>query len=217
MNLNGILAAFSNHNNDVVPNLLDALQGMPESAEHRITLATLMGGRIQQTQLLKPLDPEQDFSSLKQSLKSGLSLACIRQKQTDSNVHLATTFDMAVAIHGLIDNLPDIQTQLFQLGYDVDNLSPCDLIRCLIRRYLDIPMPVRDACLTAINRLSGEFALIALFAEQKSLVIAQKGIPMTLSSRENEVYIASNTAGCFVQPLMLLEENSFLILRSFQK
>ncbi len=216
--MNAILAAFSNSNN-VVPSLEESLQAMPfKYREHDgITIAALMAGRIQQRQFVKPVSPGQDFSSFQQSLTGCLSLACIREKRQKSNVHLAATFEMAVAYHGFIDNIPDIQQQLFQLGYEVDSLSPCELIMRFIHRYLDIEMSVREACLTAIRRLNGEFALIALFAEQKSLVIAQKGMPMTLGMKENEVYIASNTAACLVQPLMLLEENSLLILRSFQK
>jgi len=76
---------------------------------------------------------------------------------------------------------------------------------------------VRKASLTTIRRLKGEFAIIALFAEQKSLLVAQRGVPMTLSIKENEVYIASNTAARIVQPTMLLEEDSLLILRSMKE
>ncbi len=215
--MNGILAAFSNNN--VVPSLVEGLQRMPfeEGEPDGITIAALMAGRIQQRQFVKQVAPEQDLSSFRQSLTGCLSLACIRMIRQESNVHFCNTFDMAVAYHGFIDNIPDIREQLFQLGYEVDSLSPGELIVRFIRRYLDIPMSVREACLTAIRRLNGEFALIALFAEQKSLVIAQKGMPMTLGIKENDVYIASNTAACLVQPTMLLEENSLLILRSFKK
>jgi len=219
--MSGILAAFGDNN--VVPSLFEGLQRMQfEYGEHdRVTIAVLMAGRIQHFVKKEPVHPGEDFSSLlqKQNLTGCLSLACLRQKRQSQKytVHLAATDDIAIAYHGFIENLDDIREDLFQLGYEVGNLCPSELILLFIRRYLDIGMSVREANLTAIKRLIGEFAIIALFADQKSLVIAQRGVPMTLGIQKNEVYIASNTAARIMQSSMLIEENSLLILRSFQK
>ncbi len=220
--MNGIIAAFSDNN--VIPSLFEGLQRMQEYGEHDgVSIAVLMDGCIQQRHFVKKeqVHPGEDFSSFlqKQNLTGCLSLASIRQKLQDqeSHVHLAASCDMAVAYHGFIENIPEIREELLKLGYEVDSIGPSELILRYIHRYLDIGMSVREANLTAIKRIIGEFAIIALFADQKSLVIAQKGVPMTLSIKENEVYIASNTAACFVQPTMLVDEDSLLILRSFKK
>ena len=213
--MSGILAAFSNNN--VVPSLFEGLQRMQfEYGEHDgVSIAALMAGRIQQRHFVK-----QDFSRfLQKNLTACLSLACIRQKRQSQkyHVHLAATEEIALAYHGFIDNLPELREDLLQLGEEVQSLSPSELILHLIRRYLNREMSVREASLTTIRRLKGEFAIIALFAEQKSLLVAQRGVPMTLSIKENEVYIASNTAARIVQPTMLLEEDSLLILRSMKE
>ncbi len=219
--MSGILAVFSDNN--VVPSLFEGLQRMQlKYGEHDgVTIAALMAGRIQQRHFVKPDLSEQDLSRFLQipPLTACLSLACIRQKRQSQkyHVHLAASESCAIAYHGFIDNLPDIRGDLLQLGEDVHSLSPSELILHFIRRYLNRKMSVREASLTLIRRLKGEFAIIALFAEQKSLLVAQRGVPMTLSIKENEVYIASNTAARIVQPTMLLEEDSLLILRSFQK
>jgi len=221
--MSGILAVFGDNN--VVPSLFEGLQRMSfEYGEHDfVTIASLMKGRIQQRHFVKkePDFSEPDLSRFlqKQSLTACLSLACIRHKRQSEkyHVHLAATEQIALAYHGFIDNLPEIQEMLLSLGYELDNRSPSEVILRLIRRYLDIEMSVREASLTTLRHLKGEFSIIALFAEQKSLLIAQRGVPMTLGIKENEVYIASNTAARIVQPTMLLEENSQLILRSFQK
>ena len=216
--MSAILAAFSNNN--VVPSLFEGLQRMQfEYGEHDgVSIAALMAGRIQQRHFVKQ---EQDFSRFleKQTLTACLSLACIRQKRQSQkyHVHLAATESCALVYHGFIDNLPDLRKDLLQLGEEVQSLSPSELILHLIRRYLNREMSVREASLTTIRRLKGEFAIIALFAEQKSLLVAQRGVPMTLSIKENEVYIASNTAARIVQPTMLLEEDSLLILRSMKE
>jgi glutamine---fructose-6-phosphate transaminase (isomerizing) len=217
--MNGILASFSHKN--VIHALFESIQSMPFKyrGHHEISIAALEAGNIQKKEFVKPNYPEEEVSSFDQNLTASLTLACIREKRQEqtSHVHLATSRDIAVAYHGFINNISDIREQLFQLGYEVDRLSPSELIVYFIRRYLDVPMPVREASLTAIRRLNGEFALIALFAEQNSIMIAQNGMPMTLSMKKNEVYIASNTAGCLVHPTMFLEEDSLLILRSLQK
>ena len=216
--MSAILAAFSNNN--VVPSLFEGLQRMQfEYGEHDgVSIAALMAGRIQQRHFVKQ---EQDFSRFleKQTLTACLSLACIRQKRQSQkyHVHLAATESCALVYHGFIDNLPDLRKDLLQLGEEVQSLSPSELILHLIRRYLNREMSVRKASLTTIRRLKGEFAIIALFAEQKSLLVAQRGVPMTFSIKENEVYIASNTAARIVQPTMLLEEDSLLILRSMKE
>ncbi len=214
--MSAILAAFSNNN--VVPSLFEGLQRMQfEYGEHDgVSIAALMAGRIQQRHFVK-----QDFSRFleKQTLTACLSLACIRQKRQSQkyHVHLAATESCALVYHGFIDNLPDLRKDLLQLGEEVQSLSPSELILHLLRRYLNREMSVREASLTTIRRLKGEFAIIALFASQNSLLIAQRGVPMTLSIKENEVYIASNTAARIVQPTMLLEEGSLLILRSMKE
>jgi len=221
--MSGILAAFSNNN--VVPSLFEGLQRRKEEyGEYDgVSIAALMAGRIQQRHFVKNEQDlsEQDFSRFlqKQTLTACLSLVCLRQKRQSQkyHVHLAATESCALAYHGFIDNIPDIRKELLQLGEEVQSLGPSELILHLLSRYLNRKMSVREASLTAIRRLTGEFAIIALFASQKSLIVAQRGVPMTLSIKENEVYIASNTAARIVQPTMLLEENSLLILRSFQK
>jgi len=148
-----------------------------------------------------------------------LSLACLRQKPQDEKypVHLAATEEIALTYHGFIDNLSDIQEQLLQLGYEVDSLCSSEVILLFIRRYLDIEMSAREASLCVLKRLKGEFAIIALFADEQSLVIAQRGVPMMLFIKENEVSICSDSTACLVQSLMQIEQDSLLILRSFQK
>lgn len=223
--MSGIIAAFSDKN--VVPALFDGLQRMQvEYGEHDgVTIAALMAGRIQQRHFVKKEQDlsKPDFSSFleKQTLTGCLSLACFRQKQPDqeSHVHLAGTEQLALVYHGVIDNLPEIREQLFQLGYEPGSLCPSELILLFIRRYLDIAMSAREASLTAIKRLRGEFAIIVLFAKEKSLVVAQRGVPMMLGIKDNEIYIASDTTALnyFVQPIMLLEKDSLLILSRLAK
>ncbi|MEK8015299.1 MAG: hypothetical protein VSS75_000420 [Candidatus Parabeggiatoa sp.] len=214
--MSGIISALSDNN--VVPSLFQGLQRMQfEYGEHNgVTIAALISGRIQQRHFVK-----QDFSSFlqKQTLTSCLSLACFRQKQQDEKypVHFAATETCALAYHGFIDNLSDIREELLQLGYELDSLCASEVILLFLRRYLDIEMSAREASLCVLKRLKGEFAIIALFADEQSLVIAQRGVPMMLFIKENELYICSDSTACLVQPLMLLEENSLLILRSFQQ
>ncbi len=221
--MSAIIAAFSESN--IIPSLFEGLERVQfEYGEYdAVSIAALMSGRIQQSQFVKKeqVYPRQIFSSFleKQTLTACLSLACIRHKKPEQkyHVHLTANEEMGLAYHGVIDNLPEIQEYLLQLGYEVHNLRPSELILRFIRRYLDIDFSVREASLTAIKRLKGEFAIVALFASQKSLVVAQRGVPMTLGIKGNEVYIASNNTACIVQPAMHLEEDSLLILRSFQQ
>lgn len=213
--MSAIIAALSDNN--VVPSLFEGLQRRKEEyGEHNgVTIAALISGRIQQRHFVK-----QDSSFLqKQTLTGCLSLACFRQKPQDEKypVHFAATETCALAYHGLIDNLSDIREELLQLGYEHDSLCPEEVILLFLRRYLDIEMSAREASLCVLKHLKGEFAIIALFADEQSLVIAQRGVPMMLFITENEVSICSDSTACLVQPLMLLEENSLLILRSFQQ
>jgi len=216
--MSSLIAAFSDKN--IVPSLFEGLQRRKNGyGEHdEVTIAALMAGRIRHV-----VKNEPDLSSFlqKQTLTGCLSLACFRQKQPEqqSPVHFAGTDQVALTYHGVIDNLPEIREQLFQLGYEPDSLCPCELILLFIRRYLDIEMSAREASLTALKRLKGEFAIIALFAQEKSLVVAQRGVPMMLGIKDNEMYIGSDTTALndFVQPIVLLEENSLLILRSMKE
>ncbi|MEK8018081.1 MAG: hypothetical protein VSS75_014495 [Candidatus Parabeggiatoa sp.] len=215
--MSGIIAALGYNN--VVPSLFQGLQRMPfEDGEYEgVTIATLMERRIQQRHFFKP-----DFSTFlqKQTLTGCLNLACIRQKQQSqkSQVHLVATEQIAIASHGFIDNIPEIREELLQLGYEVDSLCPSELILRFICRYLDIEMSAREASLIVFRRLKGEFAIIALFALEESLIVAQRGVPMMLGIKDNEVYIGSDIIALnyLVQPIMQIEENSLLILRSFQ-
>jgi glutamine phosphoribosylpyrophosphate amidotransferase len=221
--MSAILGVFSDHN--VIPSLFKGLETMQlASGEHDgVSLAALTGGRIQQRQFVKreSVYPEKDLSYFleKQNLSACLSLVCLRHKKRyqQYHVHLATTSEMAVAYHGYIDNLPDIREELLQLGYELDSLCPSQLILRFIHRYLDIGFSIREANLTAIKRLKGEFGIIALFANPQSLVIGQRGVPMTLGIKENTIYIASSPTACFVEPSRVIEEDSLLILRSSKK
>jgi len=221
--MSAIIAAFSDSN--IIPSLFEGLeQVQSEYGEYdAVSIAALTAGRIQQSQFVKkePVYPGQDFSSFleKQSLTACLSLACLRHKKLEPkyHVHLSVTEEMALAYHGLIDNLPDIREDLLQLGYELHSLCSSELILRFIRRYLDIDFSVREASLTAIRRLKGEFAIVALFADQNSLIVAQRGVPMTLGIKGNELYITSNNRANIVQPTMHIEEDSLLILRSSQK
>jgi len=223
--MSGIIAAFSEKN--VIPALFEGIQRMQleDGEPDRVTIAALMAGHIQQRHFVKKeqdlLKPDLSTFLQKQKLIASLTLTCFRQKQQEqeSHIHLAGTEQMALAYHGFIDNIPEILEQLFQLGYEPHSLCPSELIALFIRRYLDIGMSVREASLTALKRIRGEFAIIALFAQENSLVITQRGVPMMLGIKDNDVYISSNTSALnyLVQPIMFIEEDSLLILRSCQK
>jgi glutamine---fructose-6-phosphate transaminase (isomerizing) len=223
--MSGILAAFSDNN--VIPTLFEGLQRfeLEEADSDRISFATLMSEAIEQRHFVKKESDfsKTDFSSFlkKQTLSGSLSIVCFDKKQADQkyDVHLTGNEAISLCYHGCIDNLSEIREQLLQLGYELGTLSPSELILRFIRRYLDIKMSARDATLTAIKRLKGQFAIMVLFAQEKSLIVAQRGVSMVLGIKDNEIYIGSDSTALnyFVQPIMLLEEDSMLILRAFQK
>ncbi len=206
---------------DVIPSMLQGLQRLEGEYGNfeGVGVATLMDRRIRH-QYTQGTGPDLQHLLQKQSFSGHLGIAYMqpesaKYEKNGSVVHFYTTERLAVAYHGVIDNLSDIRNELWALGYEFETKTNGELVLSLIQRYLDIKLSPIDAIKTSAAHLQGIFALMALFAEPELLLAAGKYCPLLLSVNGNLGYLGSdsNALSHLSSPIMFVAEGNPVVLR----
>jgi glucosamine--fructose-6-phosphate aminotransferase (isomerizing) len=102
---------------------------------------------------------------------------------------------LALVLDGTINNINALKDELWQLGYEkVEQQTDSEIVRLLITRYVEYArIPLVDALLVTVNRLQGDFAIIAVEVYEESLIAAQRGhSQLALGVRDETIYISSD-------------------------
>jgi glucosamine 6-phosphate synthetase-like amidotransferase/phosphosugar isomerase protein len=132
----------------------------------------------------------------KQPLHGLVGIAYAYQSDPDEEkAPLSINERLALVLDGTINNITELRDDLWRLGYeDVDQQTDSEIVLLQISRYSELAgIPLPDALLITVNRLQGDFAIMAVEVSEESLIAAQRGnYQLALGVREETIYISSN-------------------------
>lgn len=128
---------------------------------------------------------------------------------TDINAHphFDCSKNIAVIHNGIVENYLKIKSKLGDINHKFISETDTEVIVHLIEDNLKL-FPFREAVSKTFKKLLGRNAIIALSADDKSLVVAKNGSPIVLGLGISENYIASDAAALipYTKKIIFLED-----------
>ncbi|WP_370173151.1 glutamine--fructose-6-phosphate transaminase (isomerizing) [Hyphomonas atlantica] len=131
------------------------------------------------------------------------------------NAHPHMSGKVAIVHNGIIENFRELRDELQGDGRSFESETDSEVIAQLIDKNMNDGMDAVDAFEAALKKLSGAFAIAAIFADDTDLLIgARKGSPLVLGYGEGEMFLGSDAIALapFTRDVTYLEEGDWVVL-----
>tara|TARA_Y100001001_G_scaffold38730_1_gene33112 strand:- start:1461 stop:3287 length:1827 start_codon:yes stop_codon:yes gene_type:complete len=131
------------------------------------------------------------------------------------NAHPHMSGKVAIVHNGIIENFRELRDELQADGRSFESETDSEVIAQLIDKNMNDGMDAVDAFEAALKKLSGAFAIAAIFADDTDLLIgARKGSPLVLGYGEGEMFLGSDAIALapFTRDVTYLEEGDWVVL-----
>ena len=109
------------------------------------------------------------------------------------NAHPHMTARVAVAHNGIVENDAVLRAQLEKSGYHFESETDSESIVQLITYYLDSGLTPRQALQNSMQKIEGNFGVVALFKEDpNTLYLAKNGSPLVIGEGDNGFMVSSD-------------------------
>ncbi|MFZ1026174.1 MAG: glutamine--fructose-6-phosphate transaminase (isomerizing) [Limnoraphis robusta] len=140
-----------------------------------------------------------------------------KPEERNAHPHLSPDGKVAVVQNGIIENYRELREELKAKGYEFKSDTDTEVIPHLISEYLSQPLPdgmvcspsvFVDAVRSAVNRLTGAFAIAVICADfPNELIVARQQAPLSIGLGQGEFFCASDTPALvpYTQTVLSLE------------
>ena len=136
-------------------------------------------------------------------------------KPNDTNAHPQATARVALVHNGILENYQDLKAELLAAGRSFESETDTEVLVNLIDQALEKGALPEQAMKEALDRVTGAFAIAAIFADQPDLVIAaRKGSPLVIGYGDGEMFLASDALALapYTQQVSYLEDGDLAML-----
>jgi glucosamine--fructose-6-phosphate aminotransferase (isomerizing) len=180
----------------VQPLLLDGLKRLEYRGYDSAGIAALTNGHIEYRRAEGKIDrlaTKCGKEPLPGTVGIGHTRWATHGKPTEGNAHPHVTARVAIVHNGIIENYRTLREELEQKQHRFSSETDTEAIAHLITDYLDQGMTPQQATSAALRRLEGAFAIAAIFAGHKNLLIgARRGSPLAIGYGGSEMYLGSD-------------------------
>ncbi len=205
--------------NAVSDPIVDALKRLEYRGYDSAGIATLVGGNIERRRASGKLDKltsllaEQPLSGI---TGIGHTRWATHGAPTERNAHPHASPRVALVHNGIIENFRELRDELRAEGHVFESDTDTETAVHLVTHYLDQGLSPEDAAKTAVRRLTGAFALVMIFKDEESLLIAaRRGSPLAVGYGETESYLGSDAFSLapFTTRISYLEDGDVAVVR----
>ncbi len=136
-------------------------------------------------------------------------------KPNEANAHPHTAGRVTLVHNGIIENYAELKAELKTAGRVFESETDTEVIAHLIDFYLEAGQAPLKAFKTALDRLTGAYALGVLIAGEDKLVMgARRGSPLVVGLGDGEMFIGSDAlaVGPFTNRIIYLDEGDFVAI-----
>lgn len=115
-----------------------------------------------------------------------------RVSEENAHPHLSMDNKIAVVHNGIVENYQELRDELKKKGYKFKSETDTEVIPMLIQEGLSKGISFRDALLSALKRIEGSFAVVAINTQNNEIGFGRRGSPLVLGIGEGEFFVASD-------------------------
>ena len=181
----------------------DRLIGSLKRLEYRgydsAGVAALVDGRLERRRApgkLRNLEEVLAAEPLNATVGIGHTRWATHGAPTLRNAHPHTAGRVAVVHNGIIENFAPLKAELIAEGREFQSDTDTEVVAHLIDRELSGGAPPLVAFKTALDRLTGAYALAVLIEGENDLVLgARRGSPLVVGEGKGEMFIGTDALG----------------------
>jgi len=111
--------------------------------------------------------------------------------QKNAHPHLSDNKKIGVVHNGIIENYQELKTMLLSKGLTFYGETDSEIIPNLIQFEMK-DKSFEDACIASFRQLEGNYAILAIHADQNKIIAARNGSPLVIGVGDNEHFAASD-------------------------
>ncbi|WP_377298688.1 glutamine--fructose-6-phosphate transaminase (isomerizing) [Rhizobium sp. SGZ-381] len=111
----------------------------------------------------------------------------------ETNAHPHFVEGVAVVHNGIIENFSELRDELLAEGAVFQSQTDTEVVAHLLARYTREGLDHRAAMLAMLNRVSGAYALVVMFADDpQTILCARFGPPLAIGHGKDEMFLGSD-------------------------
>ncbi|MBI5939501.1 MAG: glutamine--fructose-6-phosphate transaminase (isomerizing) [Caulobacterales bacterium] len=134
---------------------------------------------------------------------------------SERNAHPQIGGRVTLVHNGIIENFAELKAELRAAGRVFESETDTEVIAQLIDSYLDAGQAPLTAFKSALDRLTGAYALAVLIEGHDNFIMgARKGSPLVVGTGEGEMFLGSDAlaVGPFTNKVTYLEEGDYVAI-----
>jgi glutamine---fructose-6-phosphate transaminase (isomerizing) len=214
----GIIGIAANRN--ICKELLDTLNRLSYRGYDSAGISMVNNKEILERKIegkISNLENLLELSPIDGSLGIGHTRWATHGKPTTINAHPHTVNNVSLVHNGIIENFQELKNTLLNNSNFYSSDTDTEIISHLIDNELKLGKTPLDSFLNTVKKLSGAFAIVAIFKDFNNLIIAGKrGSPLVIGYNKDEKYICSdvNSLTNLTKKISYLEDGDTAILNS---
>ncbi|MEO1312178.1 MAG: glutamine--fructose-6-phosphate transaminase (isomerizing), partial [Pseudomonadota bacterium] len=181
----------------VVGAIVDGLKRLEYRGYDSAGVAVVSGGRLERRRAagkLSALEAALAEDPVDGAIGIGHTRWATHGAPTTRNAHPHATDRVAIVHNGIIENFAELRAELEAAGRAFHTDTDSETIAQLITHLMEVSARApRAAFAEAVKRLSGAFAIVAVFAEDpETLYAARLGSPLAVGRGEGAAYLGSD-------------------------
>ena len=182
---------------DVAPLLLEGLKRLEYRGYDSAGIASLSNGNIDRRRAegkLVNLAEKVEENPVTGTVGIGHTRWATHGLPNERNAHPHATDKVAVVHNGIIENYAALKEELQGYGAKFETETDTEVIVHLVTYYLDQGQDPVAAANATMDRLTGAFALVMIFAGNHGLIVGcRQGTPLAVGYGEGEMFVASDS------------------------
>src|SRR5579872_1084818 len=202
----------------VAPRLIESLKRLEYRGYDSAGVAAQVDGRLERRRApgkLKELEAVLEREPLEAQTGIGHTRWATHGAPTERNAHPHIAGRVAVVHNGIIENFAELKAELIAKGRVFSSDTDTEVVAHLIDQNLIEGLDPTQAFKTALDRLSGAYALCVLICGDKDMIFgARNGPPLVVGYGQGEMFIGSDAlaVGPFTNRVLYLDDGDYAVV-----
>jgi glucosamine--fructose-6-phosphate aminotransferase (isomerizing) len=202
----------------IAPLLIEALKRLEYRGYDSAGVATLVSGRIDRRRAegkLVNLEARLREEPLAGTIGIGHTRWATHGKPSERNAHPIATDRVAIVHNGIIENFQELKDELLAEGRTFDSDTDTEVVAQLLTSHLERQLSPEEAMALTMLRLSGAFALVALFSGRHDILMgARRGSSLAVGHGNGAMYIGTDALALapFTKRVTYLQDDDWVVL-----
>src|SRR5215472_10408243 len=200
----------------VVERLIESLKRLEYRGYDSAGVAGVVGGRVERRRAagkLRNLEAVLAEHPLLATVGVGHTRWATHGAPTEVNAHPQKAGRVTVVHNGIIENFADLKAELLAEGRVFESETDTEVVAHLVDHYLAAGQPPLAALKSALDRLTGAYALCVMIDGEDELILgARHGPPLVVGYGEGEMYLGSDAlaVGPFTSRVSYLDDGDYV-------